>query len=293
MTFKGRLVLEPKVSLIASNTMQAKNLHSWAEDQGLLATLENPSTPLGAIYKNLKQAEGFGVSIETPQDLLPEFAGRFCYRSFEKGRETPEYIGNILEQGHGSVMEHGVISLAISGVSRSLSHELVRHRAGFAISQESQRYVDAKDINFVVPPLMLRAWNGVDCSEAEDWYGDQIRQVDSYVTWQEYLTDFLMSEGMSKLAAKKRANEAARSSLPNSCETRLVWTGNLRALRHVVELRGGEGADLEIRRLAKSIFDVIEPIVPRHFFDVEFRMEPEDEVSLLGIPAANVGYTKV
>jgi len=293
MTMKDRLVLEPTVNLIASNIMTAANVLAWAETQGLSGIIHDKSTPLGKLYVELVRKED-GVSFgETPGDLLPEFAGRFCYRSFKTGRETSEYIGNILEQGHGSVMEHGVITLAIAGVSRALTHELVRHRAGFAISQESQRYVDAKDINFVVPPLLLRAWGGIECSEAEDWYGEQIRQVDSYETWQEYLTQFAIEEGFSKLMAKKRANEAARASLPNSCETRLVWTGNFRSLRHVIELRGGEGADLEIRRLAEAILKVVEPVAPRHFFDMDFGIEEGQEKSLLGVPVVSVGYTKV
>lgn len=293
MTMKDRLILEPTVNLIASNVMTAGNIWRWAENQGLLATLNDDTTPLGRLYAELETVERGGANNETPEDLLPEFAGRFCYRSFKSGRETREYIGNILEQGHGSVMEHGVITLAIAGVSRALTHELVRHRAGFAISQESQRYVDAKDINFVVPPLLLRAWGGINCSEAEDWYGEQIRQVESYETWQEYLTEFAMAEGFSKLMAKKRANEAARASLPNSCETRLVWTGNFRALRHVIELRGGEGADLEIRRLVKSILDAVEPVAPRHFFDMSFDIPDDSEKAVLGVPVVSVGYTKV
>lgn len=290
-----RLVTEPNVKFIASNTMIAMALSEWAESEGLTPTLEDGKTPLGKIYMNLVRSEtGYQhdpeLDFETPQDLLPEFAGRFCYRSFDKGRETREYIGNILEQRHGSVMEHGVVTLAISGVSRALTHELVRHRSGFAVSQESQRYVDAKDIRFVVPPLLLRAWGRLDCSEAEDWYGEQIRQVESYETWQEYLTEFGISEGLSKTMAKKRANEAARASLPNSCETRLVWTGNYRALRHVIELRGSDGADLEIRRLAAKILNEVEAVAPRHFYDMDFSTEEKIDH---GIPVIDAGYSKV
>ena len=92
----------------------------------------------------------------TDGEKLAEFAGRLCYMSQRNpaGRATREYLENIKKQGHGSVLEHANYSLLFEGVSRSLTHELVRHRAGFAYSQLSQRYVDEKDANFVVPPAV-------------------------------------------------------------------------------------------------------------------------------------------
>src|SRR5438045_9291664 len=70
-------------------------------------------------------------------------------------RATRDYLDNIKKQGHGSVLEHANYTLLLEGVSRSLTHELVRHRAGFAYSQLSQRYVDESDANFVVPPAIV------------------------------------------------------------------------------------------------------------------------------------------
>src|SRR5687767_15694217 len=67
-------------------------------------------------------------------------------------RATRDYLENIKKQGHGSVLEHANYSLLLEGISRSLTHELVRHRAGFAYSQLSQRYVDESEANFVMPP---------------------------------------------------------------------------------------------------------------------------------------------
>src|SRR5256885_15008610 len=69
--------------------------------------------------------------------------------------ETREYLDNIKKQGHGSVLEHASYSVLLEGVSRSLTHELVRHRAGFAYSQLSQRYVDESEANFVIPPAIV------------------------------------------------------------------------------------------------------------------------------------------
>src|ERR1043165_1990430 len=98
-------------------------------------------------------------------ERLAEFAGRLCYMSQRNpaNRTTAEYLTNILKQGHGSVFEHAVYVLLIEGVSRSLSHELVRHRAGFGYSQLSQRYVDESDAAFVVPPAI----QGDDEAEGE------------------------------------------------------------------------------------------------------------------------------
>ncbi len=93
----------------------------------------------------------------TDGERLAEFAGRLCYMSQKNpaNRTTRDYLENIKKQGHGSVLEHANYSLLLEGISRSLTHELVRHRAGFAYSQLSQRYVDESDAAFVVPPAIL------------------------------------------------------------------------------------------------------------------------------------------
>jgi thymidylate synthase (FAD) len=93
----------------------------------------------------------------TDGEWLAEYAGRICYMSQSNPahRTTAEYLTNIMRQGHGSVLEHANYTVLAEGVSRSLSHELVRHRAGMAYSQLSQRYVDSSDAAFVMPPALL------------------------------------------------------------------------------------------------------------------------------------------
>src|SRR3712207_4260991 len=93
----------------------------------------------------------------TDGERLAEFAGRLCYMSQANPakRATRDYLENIKRQGHGSVLEHAAYSILLEGVSRSLTHELVRHRAGFAFSQLSQRYVDESTASFVVPPAVI------------------------------------------------------------------------------------------------------------------------------------------
>src|SRR5512145_1243737 len=97
------------------------------------------------------------IGESTDGERLAEFAGRLCYMSQRNpaNRTTRDYLENIKRQGHGSVLEHATYSLFLEGVSRSLTHELVRHRAGFAYSQLSQRYVDESKASFVVPPAII------------------------------------------------------------------------------------------------------------------------------------------
>ncbi len=92
----------------------------------------------------------------TDGERLAEFAGRLCYMSQKNpaSRATREYLENIKKQGHGSVLEHANYSFALREVSRVFTHELVRHRAGSAFSQESLRYVRLTDIGFRVPPAL-------------------------------------------------------------------------------------------------------------------------------------------
>src|ERR1700761_8108076 len=118
------------------------------------------------------------IGDSTDGERLAEFAGRLCYMSQHNPakRETREYLENIKKQGHGSVLEHANYSILFEGVSRSLTHELVRHRAGFAYSQLSQRYVDESDAAFVVPPAMI----GDEKLERE-WKAEIDRALAAYV----------------------------------------------------------------------------------------------------------------
>jgi len=139
-----KLIFEPSVYLIGYSVPDFQALSHWMFD--------NDIKNEGPIHKIADWASDDG---DETVDPLPELAGRFCYRAFNKGRDNEDYLKNILESGHGSVLEHVQLTFIIQGVSRTLTHELVRHRIGVAISQESQRYVDAKDINVVLPPLLL------------------------------------------------------------------------------------------------------------------------------------------
>jgi thymidylate synthase (FAD) len=219
----------------------------------------------------------------TDGERLAEFAGRLCYMSQKNPakRETREYLENIKKQGHGSVLEHANYSILLEGVSRSLTHELVRHRAGFSYSQLSQRYVDESEANFVVPPAV------VGDKELEETWSAQIEEAQrSYVKLVEQLME-RYAWVADKVHRRKMAREAARGVLPNSTETKIVVTGNARAWRTMLELRSGEGAELEIRRCAVAILRLLQEESPAFFSDFE-TYEAEDRRE-----AARISYHKV
>jgi thymidylate synthase (FAD) len=219
----------------------------------------------------------------TPGEHLAEFAGRLCYMSQRNpaNRTTREYLENILKQGHGSVLEHANYSLLVEGVSRSLTHELVRHRAGFAYSQLSQRYVDESRAAFVMPPAII----GDEVLE-----GSWLAQMESAQATYVALVEELMKRYAwveDRVHRRKMAREAARGVLPNSTETKIVVTANIRAFRSMLELRAGEGAEQEIRRLALAVLRVMQVEAPAFFADFEV-YEAEDKRE-----AARVVYHKV
>jgi len=219
----------------------------------------------------------------TDGERLAEFAGRLCYMSQRNpaGRSTRDYIENIKRQGHGSVLEHANYSLLLEGVSRSLTHEIIRHRAGFAYSQLSQRYVDESDAHFVVPPAIAG-----DAALEASWR-EQIEQAQASYVW---LVEQLMERYgwvADKVHRRKMAREAARGVLPNSTETKIVVTGNARAWRTMLELRASEAAELEIRRLAVAVLRVLQAEAPSFFSDFEIYAAADRR------EAARVGYHKV
>lgn len=219
----------------------------------------------------------------TDGERLAEFAGRLCYMSQRNpaGRSTAEYLGNILRQGHGSVFEHAVYVVLIEGVSRSLTHELVRHRAGFGYSQLSQRYVDESEAAFVMPPAI----QGDEALEAA-WQTQVVAAQDAYVSAVEALMGrFAWVE--DRIHRRKMAREAARSLLPNATETKIVVSGNVRAWRTMLELRLGEGAEREIRRMAVRVLETLRGEAPRFFAD--FELYDADD----GEKAGRVVYHKV
>ena len=197
---------------------------------------------------------------------LAEFAGRACYQSWGKPNPATAtnagYLRHILEVGHLSVLEHGSVSFYLTGVSRSLTHELIRHRH-FSYSQLSQRYVPERDAAMVEPDVIAAD------PELHELFTEAAKaSVQAYEA---------LLEGLEKRFAdvpngtlrRKQARQAARAVLPNATETRIVVTGNYRAWRHFIAMRATEHADVEIRALAVECLRQLQRAVPNVFSDFE------------------------
>ncbi len=201
----------------------------------------------------------------TDGEKLVEMATRLCYLSFEKGRSSEEFHKNILEQHHGSTIEHANWTLLVAGVSRSWSHEMVRHRAGFAFSQLSQRYVDESQCVFIMPPAVQE----LDDIDQELWIGAMVVALDGYKHLTTVLSRKMDADGLDKMTRRKKAREAARSVLPNATETMIAITGNARAWRHFIEMRSATFADAEMRRVAVAVYRKMVEEAPFLFGDYE------------------------
>ncbi|MBU3687736.1 MAG: FAD-dependent thymidylate synthase [Mycobacterium sp.] len=201
-------------------------------------------------------------------EALVEFAGRACYQSWSKPNPrtatNAAYLRHIIEVGHFSVLEHATASLYITGVSRSCTHELIRHRH-FSYSQLSQRYVPDGDARVVVPPGIdddpeLRALLLAAADASREAYQQLLARLEARFTDQ--------SAGGTVLQ-RKQARQAARAVLPNDTETRIVVTGNYRAWRHFIAMRASEHADTEIRRLAIACLRQLSAVAPAVFADFQ------------------------
>ncbi|OMC34911.1 FAD-dependent thymidylate synthase [Mycobacterium sp. GA-1841] len=201
---------------------------------------------------------------------LTEFAGRACYQSWSKPNPKTAtnagYIRHIIDVGHFSVLEHASVSFYITGISRSATHELIRHRH-FSYSQLSQRYVPENDAEVVVPPgfeddpeLVEIFTTAADASRAT--YAELLTRLEA-----KFMGD--QSGGSSAVLRRKQARQAARAVLPNATETRIVVTGNYRAWRHFIAMRASEHADVEIRRLAIACLRELLDAAPAVFSDFE------------------------
>ncbi|MEU4442125.1 FAD-dependent thymidylate synthase [Actinosynnema sp. NPDC050801] len=208
-----------------------------------------------------------GVPWSTDADggeALAEFAGRACYQSWTKPNPATAtnagYIKHIIEVGHLSVLEHGSVSFYLTGISRSLTHELIRHRH-FSYSQLSQRYVPERNAAMVEPDVIAD-----DPELHEKFLAAAQASVDAYNELLKGLEE-KFSDVPSATLRRKQARQAARAILPNATETRIVVTGNYRAWRHFIAMRATEHADVEIRALAVECLRELQKAAANVFAD--------------------------
>ena len=231
-----------------------------------VALISKPQTNVANLSEFLG---GYDATLNFPQYVedptpLPDgaqvckIAGQVCYASYSPKRtmnaDAERYFDNIRKSGHGSVLEHANYSFILYGTSRSMTHEIVRHRAGMAYSQLSQRYVSGSVLRFVERP---------EYQNDPELHALFEKRIDGFAADYEAMATALMArqkEGSQILSAdaktdlRKKVQQAARSILPNETEAPLVMTGNVRAWRHFIEMRASPHAETEIRAMAFRVY---------------------------------------
>ena len=244
-----RVLHEPTIYLVGRQTVDSAELDRFLGDHGV----------------------SWQTDTEVAGEHLAEGAGRICYMSFAKPRPggNQTYLNHILEVGHGSVLEHAAWNFVFAGISRTLTHELIRHRAGWAYSQLSQRYVDESVAEYVEPDAIA------DNPELHALWLDAVGHAhQAYIKLVEKLTEQYKDEP-DKTLRRKLARQAARSVLPNATETKIFVTANARALRHFIEMRASRHAEVEIRKLAVKVLQLMQIEAPHLFHDYQLVPLPD------------------
>jgi thymidylate synthase (FAD) len=199
---------------------------------------------------------------------LAEFGGRLCYRSWEPGlnpnvvrvrTDQDKYLQNILASAHGSVLEHVSFSFVLHNISRVASHEIVRHRPGVAISQESLRFVRLADIPFWFPE-----WARSD-AELMKRATALLEQMEEFQRWM--AGHFGLDDEGVPFHEKKHKTSFMRRFAPDGVATGLLWTANIRTLRHTIEARTDTGAEEEVRLVFGKIAELARAEAPALFGD--------------------------
>ena len=204
-------------------------------------------------------------TVSDPETIV-EFMGRLCYRSWEPGmnpnvtkirKDSKEYIHNILKVKHGSVLEHPVTHWVFADVSRVFTHEIVRHRAGMAFSQESLRFVRLEDLGLWLPPEIEAHPEVVKLFE---------QTFKTLGELQKTLATTLKVDG-KPFSEKKKLTSAMRRVAPIGLATTIGVTANMRALRHIVSMRTAASAEAEVREVIGQMMEVCRERWPAFFQD--------------------------
>jgi thymidylate synthase (FAD) len=190
------------------------------------------------------------IHITPNAEEIIEQAGRTAYLSFDKisADTAGKFVRMLIERGHESVLEHGIATFRILEVSRTMTHQLVRHRL-CSFTQQSQRVVNEGDLKkYTLPPSIAK----LDLPK---------RRFQTIMDEAFNAYDFLISRGISK--------EDARFVLPNACHTQVVVTANLRQWRHMIRLRGSRHTQWEFRTVIRDILKTLQKECPNTFFDLE------------------------
>ena len=245
------MIVEPKVFLIGESTVNKEGLRAFLNHLG---------------------APKWTSDAPTDIELLSEVYGRACYKSF--GTElnpnitrvrgsNDAYISNIIEKGDGSVLEHGVVNFFFCDVSRVFTHELVRHRVGTAMSQESLRYVRLTDLNWYAPVCIQENAAAMTIFE---------QTMEGLSNLQKDLSELYELDTTNNFDFKKQITSAMRRIAPIGLATNIGWSCNMRTLRHVIEMRTKPWAEEEIRVVFAKVAEIAIERWPNIFADYDVEM---------------------
>lgn len=250
---------QPSVYLIAQSAINYDEMREYLESVGGQSWLDRIQNDKGSC----------------DAEVLSEFAGRACYRSWEPGlnanvtkvrTDSGEYLANVLKSAHGSVFEHAQFTFVFHQVSRVFTHELVRHRVGVGISQESLRYVRLTDIGFRVAPVL----EGSNTAARMLSLVEQIEELQ-----RDAVEEFGLDNGGVPFHVKKEVTSALRRIAPIGLSTDIVWSANIRTIRHVLEMRTAVGAEEEIRTVFERVGHIMKVACPLIFGDYDINKAGE------------------
>lgn len=247
-----------------------------------LFTLARPSIDMAEVERFLEDEKlsWRQDSLAGEAERLTELAGRICYMSFgdrQSPRSNAEYLNNVLAQGHESVLEHVSWTFLLTGVTRSFTHQLVRHRPGMAYSQLSQQYLEQQDADVAVLDVVAE-----DPAAAEIFMQHADASRRAYASLLESL-DRSVSVDLSSKERNRLIRTAARGLLPEATTTKIVVTANARALRHFWNVRGNLAGDPEMRAVSALLYRSAREDAPALFDDFVLR---ETDAGYVVLPAS-------
>ena len=246
----------PKVYKLAETTLNDKEVYTWLQDlngEECLAHVEGDD-----------------------KEQLIELCGRRCYKSFKEGlnpnvtkvrTDSESYHDNVLKSRHGSILEHASVTFAFENVSRVVTHEMVRHRAGAAYSQESLRYVRLTDINMYFP----KVFSDFGKEKEEEARKLAVEAMKGAEDVQKKFMEVFKEEMDSNFAIKKKLTSSFRRFAPIGLATGIICTFNFRTCRHILEMRSSEHAEEEIILVADQMADFLIKDYPMIFGDYKGR----------------------
>src|SRR5690554_4060352 len=209
----------------------------------------------------------------TPEgEKLIASAAKLCYSAVGieeiednlEEKNIDSFLNMLMDLGHESPIEHVTFTFGVEGVSRTLTHQLVRHRIG-SYSQQSQRYVKLEQFEYIIPPSIAEEPEAqklfVEAMEKDQQYYNKITEILFKKHFREYLEKGI-KEKEARQKSEKQAIEDARYVFPNACETKIVFTMNARTLLNFFKLRTCNRAQWEIRRLAIEMLRLVKKIYP-------------------------------